>query len=184
MDFRIVIQLVVGDLEAAGLHYALIGGFAMALHGVQRATMDLDFILLLEDMGKADAILTRHGYRRAFRSENVSHYTSPDDAWGRIDILHAFRRPSLGMLARADLVDVGEALRLRVVQIEDLVGLKVQAAVNDPARAEDDWHDIRLLLRTAGEQRVTLDWELVADYLQIFRLGEKVSELKKWYEAQ
>ena len=30
----------------------------MALRGVQRATMDLDFILMLEDMEKADAILS------------------------------------------------------------------------------------------------------------------------------
>jgi DNA-binding IclR family transcriptional regulator len=82
---------VVGALEAEGLHYALIGGFAMALRGVQRTTVDLDFILMLEDMARADEILRDAGYRRVFHSENVSHYESADQTWGRIDILHAFQ---------------------------------------------------------------------------------------------
>ncbi len=178
MNFVKVISGVVGQLEAAGVRYALIGGFAMALRGIQRATMDLDFILLLEDMGKADSILQRLGYRRIFHSENVSHYAAEDQEWGRIDILHAFRRPSLGMLQRADVIEVATDLRLRVVQIEDLIGLKVQALTNDPTRAESDWHDIRLLLRSAPG---ALDWELIADYLELFQLREKLPELREVY---
>src|SRR5207248_10458958 len=98
MNFEQVISVLPGELERAGVHFALIGGFAMGLRGVQRATGDMDFILMLEDLEKADTILQRLGYRREFRSENVSHYLSPESAWGRIDILHAFRGPSLGML--------------------------------------------------------------------------------------
>jgi hypothetical protein len=179
MDFLKVISQVVGDFQSAGVHYALIGGFAMALRGVQRATTDLDFILLLEDMPKADAILARYGYQRVFHSENVSHYISPDVEWGRIDILHAFRRPSMGMLERAESIAVSDQLSLRVVQLEDLIGLKVQALVNDPARAEGDWSDIRMLVDSARERGAAIDWELVGDYLTIFHLEEKLSELKR-----
>ncbi len=50
MDFQKVIKEVVSELEAAGIRYATIGGFAMALRGVQRATIDLDFILAFEDL--------------------------------------------------------------------------------------------------------------------------------------
>jgi hypothetical protein len=82
MNFDQVIRQVVGALDAHGVRYALIGGFAMALRGVQRATMDLDFILMLEDMGKADEIITGCGYRRVFHSANVSHYVSPAEDWG------------------------------------------------------------------------------------------------------
>jgi len=110
MDFSKVIAEVVGSLERAGVRYALIGGFAMALRGVQRATADLDFILALDDLSKAEEILSQHGYRRVFRSENVSHFISDDLAWGRIDILHAFRRPSLGMLERAESISVEPGL--------------------------------------------------------------------------
>ncbi len=178
MNFTKVITQVGGALEQAGVRYATIGGFAMALRGVQRATVDLDFILMLEDLTKADAILCRFGYARAFRSENVSHYLSPDRDWGRIDILHAFRGPSLGMLRRADLIQFEPGVALRVVQIEDIIGLKIQALRNDPDRAENDWHDIRLLIRHAREQSASLDWKLLGDYLEIFRLSDRLPELK------
>ncbi len=182
MDFTKVITEVVGAMERAGIQYALIGGFAMALRGVQRATMDLDFILALDDLAKAEAILSAHGYKRVFRSENVSHFVSPDQQWGRIDILHAFRRPTLRMLERAELIAIEPGLSLRVVHVEDIIGLKVQALVNDPTRAEDDWHDIHSLLRTAREQGTTLDWALIGDYLSLFHLEAKVPELKARYE--
>ena len=181
MNFELVLRRVVGALEAAGIHYALIGGFAMALRGVQRATMDLDFILMLEDMGKADQILRDSGYERVFQSENVSHYNSSDQEWGRIDILHAFRGPTLGMLKRAEAMPVLGDLNIRVVQLEDIVGLKVQAAVNDPTRASRDWADIRLMLETAGEQGRAIDWPLLTDYLEIFHLETRLPELKGYY---
>lgn len=91
MDFIQVIEEVTAKLDAANIRCALIGGFAMALHGVQRATADLDFILMLDDWGEADRIFQAAGYNLAFKSENVSHYMARDDALGRIDILHAFR---------------------------------------------------------------------------------------------
>jgi len=43
MNFIKVIEAVTSQLDAADVRYALIGGFAMALRGVQRATVDLDF---------------------------------------------------------------------------------------------------------------------------------------------
>jgi len=179
VNFLKVIESVVGEMEATGLRHALIGGFAMAMRGVQRATMDLDFIIMLDDLGKADAILRRHGYGRFFHSENVSPYESPDREWGRIDILHAFRGPTLGMLQRAEVMTVQPGLRLRVVHLEDLIGLKVQASVNDPQRAEQDWLDIRLLLRAAAERNESVDWSLLEDYLALFQLQDKLPELRR-----
>ena len=58
--------------------------------------------------------------------------------WGRIDILHAFRNPSLGMLARAEAVEIEPGLSIRVARVEDIIGLKVQALTNNPARAEGE----------------------------------------------
>lgn len=179
VDFLRVLREVITGLNGAGVRYALIGGFAMSLRGVQRATADLDFILLLRDLGAADAVLTRHGYQRVFHSENVSHYESPDRAWGRIDLLHAFRRPSLGMLERAEAIMVASDLSLPVARSEDLIGLKVQALVNNPARADGDWRDIRSLIVVARESGLALDWELIADYLRLFGLEPELARLKE-----
>lgn len=174
-----VLRDVVSEMEATGVRYALIGGFAMALRGVARGTADLDFILALEDMQKTHALLTKHGYHQVFHNDNVSHYQAADRSWGRIDILHAFRKPSLGMLARAELMVVEPGISVRVAQSEDIIGLKVQALCNDPARAESDWHDIRLLIRTARESGRELDWDLVGDYLEVFGLKAKFDSLRE-----
>ncbi len=181
MDFLAVIRQVGGALDAARVRYALIGGFAMALRGVQRATVDLDFILMLKDLDRADRILTGAGYRRVFHSDNVSHYTAVQAALGRIDLLHAFRGPSLSMLARAERIEIAEGLTLPVVQTEDIVGLKIQAAVNDEQRAASDWADIRLLIELSAQNGNRLDWALMTDYLDIFGLRSELERMRGWY---
>ena len=181
MDFISVMETVIQRLDAAGVRYALIGGFAMALRGVQRATLDLDFILMLEDREYADRIFRQSGYTLAFRNENVSHYFSDSPEMGRIDLIHAFRRRSLTMLERAERIPLGASLSLPVVRVEDLIGLKVQAARNDPAREQSDWLDIRLLAEAARDQGTSLDWDLISDYLCLFDQSAQLSVLKSWY---
>lgn len=183
MEFGQVIEEMVHKLDEAGIRYAVIGGFAMTLHGIQRATIDLDFILMLEDLERTDGILRKAGYRRAFRSENVSHYLGESAALGRIDILHAFRGPSLSMLARAKRIPVTPQASLPVVAVEDLIGLKVQAARNDALRRASDWTDIRLLVESKANYGGELDWDLLTDYLTIFDQKEKLALLEEWYGA-
>ena len=181
MDFAKVLSNVVSDLDKHRVHYALIGGMAMAMHGLQRTTLDLDFILLLDDLTAADKILQSRGYHREFHSENVSHYLGDDPALGRIDLLHAFRGPSLGMLERAARLPWPSGIAVPVVHLEDLIGLKIQALVNDPARQEHDWADILQIIRHAGDYSISIDWELVADYLALFDLSEKLPALTHLY---
>lgn len=181
MNFIKVLSVVVHDLGEASVGYALIGGFAMALRGVQRATMDLDFILALDDLEVADTVLQKHGFKRRFRSENVSHYTSDDPEWGRIDLLHAFRKPSMRMLQRADELEVMPDLRLKVAKLEDIIGLKIQALSNDALREASDWADIRLLLQHAGAEGLQVDWDLLDEYLGIFDLRDQMKHFRAWY---
>ena len=181
MDFLEVTRQVGRALDEARVRYALIGGFAMALRGVQRATVDLDFILLREDLDRADQVLTGAAYRRVFYSENVSHYIANASALGRIDLLHAFRGPSLSMLERAERIEIANGLTLPVVQIEDIIGLKIQAAVNDEQRAAADWADIRLMLEVSAQTGRALNWALIADYLDIFNLKSELACMRGWY---
>ena len=181
MNFVKVIEQVTSQLDSEGIRYALIGGFAMALRGVQRATIDMDFILMLDDLEQADSIFQSAGYVRAYKSENVSHYMAKDDELGRIDLLHAFRGHTLGMLDRAERITITEGLTLPVVQVEDIIGLKVQAAVNSPKRATADWADIQMILETSAESQQSIDWELLGEYLGLFNLNDKLTTLQEWY---
>jgi len=58
MNFIKVIEAVTSQLDAADVRYALIGGFAMALRGVQRATGDwADIRMMLETCSQSGETL-------------------------------------------------------------------------------------------------------------------------------
>lgn len=64
------------------------------------------------------------------------------------------------MIERASRLPVFGGTTIPVVQLEDLIGLKVQVLVNDPRRSMRDWADIRLILEMAGEKGNSVDWQL------------------------
>lgn len=181
MDFSSILPKLVTQFDTAKIRYALIGGLAMALRGVQRTTLDADFILLADDLNKSHAILQGLGYERAFHSENVSHYIAQKTEMGRIDILHAFRSATLGMLVRAERIPFLPDCSIPVVHTEDLIGLKIQAAFNDPTRATGDWSDIHRLIENAASSCQPLDWELIEDYLNLFDQASHLTTLQSLY---
>ena len=145
---------------------------------MQRATLDLDFILALEDLEAADAILQTLGFSRHFHSENVSHYRRDDQSW-RVNLLHAFRSPALAMLGRAERLPIDSDTEIPIAATEDIIGLKVQELNNDPDRADQDWLDIKMLVRSAHELNLSLNWELIEQYFALFDKADLLSELQK-----
>jgi hypothetical protein len=179
MDFAIVLRKLLAAFQEHTVSYALIGGFALSLWGVPRATVDLDFLVAAEDMPNVHDIMLSLGYARHFHSLNVSQYVSDLRFWGEVDFLHAFRRATLGMLQRAALKDLYEgSLGVRVVRVEDLVGLKIQAMVNDPSRQYEDLADIEALLELHQKH---LDWGLIEEYLELFDQHNLLERLKADY---
>ncbi|MDQ8205607.1 hypothetical protein [Pelagicoccus sp. SDUM812003] len=177
MDFELVVQRVLGGFEEAGVRYGLIGGYALGLWGATRATIDLDFLLLVDDLQKAEAILGEFSYQCVFKSENVAQYASDLAPFGQIDVLIARREISKGMLKRS----VGResaAGAMRVLQPEDLIGLKLQALVNDPSREAGELEDMRALLRAAKSVGRGVDWELLEDYFGLFDRTETLERLR------
>jgi len=165
--------------QAQGIDFALMGGFALGIWGAQRATIDLDFLILLDDMEPAHTILTSLGYELRHKSENVSQYISPLKTFGEIDFLHAFRAVSKAMLQRAAKKEIFSAgLTIKVLQPEDIIGLKVQALTNDPSRKNIDFADIETLIHHYGSR---LDWQLVKSYFDLFEQGDLFKSLRGRY---
>lgn len=178
MDFGKTLPTVVTHFQSAGIQFALIGGLAIAFHGIQRSTLDADFILLIDDLDAAHRILSSLGYERRFHSENVSHYLSENPALGRIDILHAFRPTTIGMLKRSQIHPLTPEIGIPVASQEDIIGLKIQAANNDPSRQRSDWNDIFSIVEHAARQQTPLDWSLISEFLEVFGLSGKLPELQ------
>ncbi len=179
MDFERVLQFIVNDFSDHGIRYALIDGFAMGALGIVRATMDLDILVHRDDLTTVEQIMNERPYRCVYETENVSQYISDLKPFGQIDFLHAFRHISLSMLKRARSLPIFEGrFCIPVLAPEDIIGLKVQALSNDPARERLDIADIQLIMEYHGKN---LDWGLLEEYFQLFSKEKEYEALKNSY---
>lgn len=177
MDFELVLDAFLRELERQDVRYAAIGGFALGVLGAPRVTMDLDFLVHRDDLNKIHEILSNLGYRRVHHSENVSQYHHDDRNWGSIDFIHAFREVSLAMLERAKGYPAfGAKLSIRTLDPEDVIGLKVQAMANDPDRRAQEVSDIE---RLSGLYGAKLDWQRILEFYRVFDLEDEAMSLKK-----
>lgn len=177
--FDKALGILLDGFAARNIRAAAIGGFAMALSGAGRNTEDLDFLVHRDDLTSLNALMTGAGYTRRFASENVSQYASADPGLVSVDFLHAFRAISLGMLSRArEVAILGGSRRMKVLDPEDIIGLKVQALANNPGREQRDLSDISALAEAQGGR---LDWERLKEYFSLFKRDKEFAALKARY---
>ncbi|MGE3466706.1 MAG: hypothetical protein AB7J13_07210 [Pyrinomonadaceae bacterium] len=55
-------KAITSALNDAGIEYAVCGGWAMAIHGLMRATIDIDLMILAEDIENAFFVARANGY--------------------------------------------------------------------------------------------------------------------------
>jgi len=177
LDFKLVIEKLITSFEDKGIRYALMGGFALGLWGVPRATVDIDFLVNKDDMGKVNEIMTGLGYNLFYQSENVSQYVSSDNIFGEVDFLHAFREISIGMLKRTESKRFFDSTAsINVLKIEDLIGLKLQAMANDESRKAIDLPDIKSLIAL---YKSAIDWSVLEEYCKLLGLAALLKELRE-----
>ncbi len=179
MDFHLVSSTLLKEFDENGIQYAIIGGFALGLWEVTRATIDMDFLLLIDDLPQAESILAKFSYQEIHKSENVAQYVSDLAPYGQVDILIAFRKISRNMLERRVPKALGSDLQTYTLPPEDLIGLKLQAMVNDPSRSERENADISALLRASKNKGRTIDWELLEEYFTLFERMDQLNHLKR-----
>ncbi len=160
---------IVSVLNGMHVPFALIGGLALVLHQVVRATQDVDILVDAENAEAIDQALMKLGYRCLYRSTEAGNYRRDDE---RFDLLYASRPIARRLLATA--VERKTALgELRVIGAEGLIGFKLQGWINDPRRTQD-LEDIRALLRV---HRATLDMAEVCEYFRLFEREPLLDEL-------
>ena len=180
MDFERVLRTLLADFNHQQIRYAAIGGFALGVLGVPRATIDLDFMVQRDDLDKLHIVLTPLGYQRYVQTENVSQYRHAEALWGSVDIVPAFRKAALGMLLRAKSFPIfGGAQEVRVINPEDVIGLKVQVMVNDPDRRPQEMADIERVMAVYGQR---LDWQRIEEFYELFDLSDDARRLRRRFE--
>ncbi|OGQ36676.1 MAG: hypothetical protein A3F16_03535 [Deltaproteobacteria bacterium RIFCSPHIGHO2_12_FULL_43_9] len=172
MNLKELLVTVHEALQSANIEHALIGAFAMACYGIQRATGDIDFLIDEEDKNKAIEVLGKIGFTVFYQSDEVLQLQGP----GNIDFLIARRPLSREMLKEAKPFP---SLNIKSVSLEDIIGLKIQAYRNNPKREFRDKADIISIIET----NYKLNWDKIKQYADIFNAWEEISQLRnKTYE--
>ncbi len=167
------IRLVVRVAETGGFRVALIGGFALPFYGVQRATGDVDFLVEASGSAALHDALVKAGADCLHRGLDSANYAAGRSKLTGIDFIYARRARALAMLERAPTKPLrGARLAVPVLDREALIGLKLQAIANAPARRTQDRADIEALLATGRE---TLDLAGLRDYCRLFGKEERMS---------
>jgi hypothetical protein len=147
-------------LRARNIAYAAIGGLAVNAHGFVRATRDIDLLVLAKDADGARAAALDLGYGVLDGGTEISSYVR---GLQRFDVMHARRPISRDLLARATEVAY-EGMRIPIIPLEGLIGLKVQAYNDNPRRLQDVM-DMIELFRIHGSN---LNMDEVRSYFTLF----------------
>ncbi len=175
MKFSKVLPLLFNTLKKQKVDFALIGGIALHTYGLGRTTMDADFMILLSSAESVDRLMKSLGYKLMNQTKTFANYVAKDPDLGRVDFMYAGKEISIGMLKRAkEQWLLGEMVK--VLQIEDLIGLKVLSSSNDPTRASKDVADIEDLMRRHFRN---LNWTLVKSYFTMFGRQAEFTQLRK-----
>src|SRR5690606_35344043 len=129
---------------------------------------------LLMDAAMADRVheaLLGLGYECLHRSADAANYLRGDE---RVDFIYAHRPAALRLLRSAKPLETSFG-PLHVVSAEGLIGLKLQAYVNDPRRSRD-LDDIRSLI---AANRETIDMDEVSGYFRLFGQESLLEQLLK-----
>ncbi|MDP2923016.1 MAG: hypothetical protein Q8O30_04775 [Candidatus Omnitrophota bacterium] len=182
MDFKTVLKRLIDTFEKNEISYALIGGFALGVYGVVRATNDLDFLIDKKHEAFLKKFMKQNIYDIIYESEDIIQFEHPTGIFGSIDFLYAFRKPSLEMLKRAVKKDLfEETITVKVLLPEDIIGLKVQAFANQPNRKVLELEDIKNLIMANLKD---LDWEIIKNHFALFNLNMLYKELKDTYAPE
>ena len=174
-----ILKLVCGFLNKNDIEYVIVGGFAVMVHGNPRATMDIDFVMNLEDkdIPKLVKFLKENNF---FASEEdiklalkeKSHFTIEDkETMFRLDIKGVYTEIDKITLKNRVKVDF-EGMSIYVASPEDTIAGKLYFG------RERDFEDALSVYVRRYEE---IDMEYLERICERLNLVESLERLRKSY---
>ena len=160
-------------LDDENIDFALIGGLAIGVYGVQRFTSGIDLLIDGTVRLHLKKVLSFNGFSIFSETAEVMQFDGPIP----VDVLCANRPLGLAMLHDAK---VEPLLGVKVIDVEGLIALKIQAYCNDPKRSLRDKSDIAALIEKNTQ---SLNWQRIRSYADLFGEWPTIEELKKIHES-
>ncbi len=152
---------LIDEFEKAKLNYAVVGGYALALHGIVRATMDVDLVinLTLQDFELAETLLVKLGLtsRLPIRAQDLIkmrvEYIENRNliAWSFVDYKNPTRQVDILItndVRKMDTEKISVAGRkIKVVSLNELLAMKIKSG------RDQDLIDIQNIKKKLDEKK-------------------------------
>lgn len=152
---------VIDEFDRNKIDYAIVGGYALALHGIVRATVDIDLILRLNktNFEAAEKIMNKLGLtsRIPVRAHDVivmrEEYIKNRNliAWSFVDYKNPTRQIDILITkdyARARIVKIKVGVRnIKVISLEELLAMKEESS------RPQDLIDIKAIIEKIDEKK-------------------------------
>ncbi len=176
-DVYTTLRKLTRRLKEEGIPYALIGGMALAAHGLVRMTQDVDILLTTEGLGAFRERCVGRGYVPAFQGAKKSFRDA--DTQVRIEIVTTGEYPGDGKPKSVAFPDPSNASvdreGIRVVSVEKLIELKLASGMTAPHRLRDlaDTQDLIAALDLPQEFGERLDASVRGKYRELWDAARK-----------
>jgi hypothetical protein len=170
-NFLKPLETIHRTFDEAEIDHALIGGLALEYLGLHRTTVGIDLLVDGEMGHKAIEALQELGFELHSESGEAMQFTGEVD----VHILLANRTPTRMMLKNAHPI---KDLGIKCVGPEDIIGLKIEAYMNNPSREAQDKADIAALM----QKYPSMDWDRVEGYADLFDQWPAMEKLKKEHD--
>jgi len=160
------------------IDYAVIGGMALALHGLVRPTEDVDLLLSGDGLAEFQQLLVGRGYVPLFPGAR-KHFRDAETGV-KVEIITSGEYPGDGKpksvvfpLPEDASIEVGE---FRVVNLEKLIELKLASGLSAEHRQLRDLADVQQLievLKLSKDLGLSLDSSVREEYQRLWGLAQK-----------
>lgn len=145
-----VFQALVATAEAQGIRLVLFGGFALPVHGVERSTLDIDFLICDEDLGVFAGAAGHEGYTEVLRTTQYAKFRHTLPEVLDIDTVFVDRATIEHVWADGRDENVF-GTHVRCASLDMMLGTKLHAIrYNEANRGRRDFDDVVELLAANG----------------------------------
>jgi len=149
-DLQTALQVLAEGLRCQGIRAVLFGGFALPIYGVERLTLDLDFLLCDEDLPEFVSILLPLGYEEVLRTPQYARLRHSSDTVLDIDTVFVDSAAMDRIWEQSVDHELGKCV-LRCASLDVMLGTKLHAIrYNETFRGRRDVEDVLQLLVANG----------------------------------
>lgn len=145
------------SLQREGIDYCVVGGNALHAHGYERATTDVDVLLTKEGLEKFIETHVGRGYVRRFEGAKTKFRNTADDVPIDIVVTGSFPGDTQTEVPFPEPKEIsydegpfslGDPQQIRMVDLKNLINLKLVCYQDLPEERTMDYLDVRKLIET------------------------------------